>query len=54
MKNEGRISELRWSHYSSEMRPGFSENEFSDPMFKIVRLRHTGSADEYYEEFEAC
>ena len=53
MKNHDAMTEVNWDHYISEMRSRFSENEFSDPMLELVNLKHTGTVEEFYDEFES-
>ena len=53
MKNYGTLAEVNWSHYITEMRYRFSENEFTDPMLELVSLKHTNTVKEFYEEFES-
>ena len=53
MKNRGALSEVSCNYYLFEMKSRFSENEFTNPMFKIVSLKQTNTVEEYYDEFKS-
>lgn len=53
MVNQGNINEVTWPYYLHHMKHRFCNPEFLDPMFELSRVRHTGTVEEYYLEFES-
>ena len=53
MKNHRVLSEVSWNQYLQDMRSIFNNNEFTDPMLELVRLKQTHTVEEYYDEFES-
>ena len=53
MKSRGSLRKVSWMTYVKEMRICFNDNEFANPMSKLVSLKQSASVKEYYEEFKA-
>ncbi|OMO60629.1 hypothetical protein COLO4_33791 [Corchorus olitorius] len=49
--DQGGFANLAWPAYIAEMKDRFAFEEFDDPMFDLLDLKHTGSVQEYHEEF---
>ncbi|OMO99647.1 hypothetical protein COLO4_13173 [Corchorus olitorius] len=49
----GGMAFVRWQPYLAALRERFGSTEFADPLFDLVRLRHTGTVRQYYDDFMA-
>ncbi|OMO61967.1 hypothetical protein COLO4_33282 [Corchorus olitorius] len=47
----GGMANVRWPTYLMELKKRFASADFADPLFDLVRLRHTGTVRHYYDEF---